>query len=215
MDQLSQLYSQYNNFATYRNEKLNAIDDENESLKIQIKKLELEKKQAQLEYDMKIHELKSQVNTTKVKARINEELNQEKADLKQKLHLEITKHFENGLSAREIANRLGLSSTTLIYQAVNGVGTTATESPVAVEWVYFDNAAIHRYAVSKDRKYIKVHGTGDKYKIVTVEDLRYVSGDQDVAMNGKRVKIALESFDGTYEGSKVERKNPYADRESA
>lgn len=216
MDKLSELYNRYSNFTVYRNEALNSVEEENSELKLEIKKLELEKKQVQLEYEMKIHELKSQMNTTRAKSQLNDELSQEKSELKKELYSEIAKHYEHGMSAREIANQLGLRSTTLIYQALGTTKADANKEPVInVDWHYYDNSAIHRYAVSDDRQYIKVHGAEDKYKIITVDGLRFVTGDQDVSANAKRIKTALEMFDGTFEGDSIDRPNPYADREAA
>lgn len=213
MDTLSELYYKYNNFSVYRNEALNSVEEENSDLKLEIKKLELEKKQVQLEYEMKIHELKSQMNTTRAKSQLNDELSQEKSELKQELYSEIAKHYEHGMSTREIANHLGLRSTTLIYQALGTAkADTNSEPSINVEWYYYDNSAIHRYAVSDNRQYIKVHGSDDKYKVITVDDFKYVTGDQDVSANAKRIKTALEMFDGTFEGDYIDRKNPYADR---
>lgn len=216
MDTLSELYYKYNNFSVYRNEALNSVEEENSELKLEIKKLELEKKQVQLEYEMKIHELKSQMNTTRAKSQLNDELSQEKSELKQELYSEIAKHYEHGMSTREIANHLGLRSTTLIYQALGTAkADTNSEPSINVEWHYYDNSAIHRYAVSDDRQYIKVHGSDDKYKIITVDGLQFVTGDQDVSANAKRIKTALEMFDGTFEGDSIDRKNPYADKDAA
>lgn len=215
MDKLSQLYFKYNNFTAYRNETLAEIDENNDDLRIQIQELELEKKQAQLEFEKKIHALKSQMNTTRAKARVNEELTQEKKDLKDELHSEISKYYENGKSPRDIANHLGLNSTTLIYQAVNSkkvVVGEPEEVTIDAEWTYFDNAAIHRIAISDDRQYVKVHGPEDSFKIVTVDGLRFVTGEKDIKLNSKRINIALQMFDGTYEGRILERKNPYADK---
>lgn len=216
MDKLYDLYSKYSNFTAYRNETLSSIDKENETLKIEIKKLELEKKQLQLEFEMKIHELKSQLSTTTGKARVNDQLNSEKVELKQELYSEIVRLYEHGVSARDIASHLGLSSTTLIYQAINSNKTTkiAGESFDDIEWNYYDNAAIHRYAVSFDRQYVKIHGNGEQFKIVTVEGLRFVAGDQEVKMRSDRVQLALDMFDGKIqEGEYIDRPNPY--REAA
>lgn len=211
-DRLSELYYKYSNFTKYRNEALNSVDEENEQLKIQIKELELEKKRIQLEYEVKIHELKSQVNTTQAKARLNDELNNEKADLKKELYAEIVRHHRNGVSARDIADHIGLSSTTLIYQAINSAkhDITPTVDETRIVWNYFDNAAIHRYAVSDDRKYIKVHGANETYKIVTSDELNHVSGEKDITINPKRIRTALDMFDGKIqEGDYIARPNPY------
>lgn len=215
MDKLSQLYFKYNNFTAYRNETLAEIDENNDDLRIQIQELELEKKQAQLEFEKKIHALKSQMNTTRAKARANEELTQEKKDLKDELHSEIAKVYEHGKSPRDIANHLGLNSTTLIYQAVNSKKVVAgeeSEVTIDAEWTYFDNAAIHRYAISDDRQYVKVHGSEDAFKIVTVDGLRFVSGEKDIKLNSKRINIALQMARGEDIGKFIERPNPYREK---
>lgn len=212
MDKLIDLYNRYSNFTHYRAERLSSIEDDNEAIKLKIQELELEKKQAQLEFDKKIHELKSQSNTTRARTKANEELSQEKRDLKDDLHNEIAKQYERGMTPRAIASGLGLSSTTLVYQAINSSSVPESQEEVPdILWHYFDNVSVHRYAVSDDRQYIKVHGTGDKFKVITVDDLRYVSGDKEIKVNTKRIITALEMFDGELEeGDYIARENPYS-----
>mgnify|MGYP001172739934 CR=1 FL=1 len=210
MDKLSSLYERYSNFTAYRNEALNSIDEENDSIRLQIQELELEKKQAQLEFDRKIHGLKSQLGTSRGKTALNEQLSQEKRELKKELHSEIARMYDHGKSPKDIASHLGLNSTTLIYQAINTQPIRKdVEADVPEDFVYFDNFSIHRYAVSSDRKYVKIHGHGDSFKIISVDDLRFISGDKDVKMSNKRIQTALEMFDGTFEGKSIERTNPY------
>lgn len=217
MSDLSELYYRYSNFTQYRNEVLNAVDEENDSIKLQVKKLELEKQQAILDFDKKINDLKSTMSTTNAKNRKNQELNQEKKDLKEQLHQEIALQYNHGMKPQEIANLLNLSSTTLIYQAIKSTNTTVKRDAVdhsnmwdELEWEYFTNPAIHRYAVSSDGKFVKVHGVDSKYKIIDAVSMNHVSGDTDVKVQKSRVVTALEMFNGTYEGKVVERENPYS-----
>lgn len=212
---LHEVYERYSNFTNYRNERLHSADEQNAETRLQIQELEIEKKQQQLEYEKRINDLKSQLVTTTEKNRLNQELNLEKAELKNTLHNMIAEQYHKGSKPTDIATHLGLGSTTLIYQAIKnrdadtGQSTSGWDS---VEWTYFDNTAIHRFAVSDCGNYVKVHGNGDSYRIIEANTLEHLAGDSQIKANSKRIKTALEMFHGTFEGEYLRAENPYTNR---
>lgn len=211
--ELREIYDKYSNFSEYRNSQLQDFDEKTQSIRMEIQELELEKKQKQLEYDVQINELKNKVRVKSKsdRANLNANLNQEKQELRETLYAEISSYLSKGWKPQDLAKHLGLASTTLVYQAIKHVPVDKTASTEAesLEWHYFDNAAIHRYAVSDDGTRVKVHGADENYKIVDAKTKQLVEGDESVKSNSKRIDVALKMFNGTYERDYIEKINPY------
>lgn len=217
--QLIELYNTYANFGDRRAEMLQEISMSKADQRTKIRQLQIEKKRKALEYDIKIQEIRdADIQEPK---EVTEILNTEKQQIRDKMFELIAAEYRSGSSAIEIANYLGLNSTTMIYQAIaqfRDVEQLKAEVAVSqakdwedIKWTYFDNAAIHRYAISSCGKFMLIHDPHtENHRIVTNDtEFTHLAGNHNIRVQPQRAAVAQEMFNGTYDGDYIESANPY------
>lgn len=216
---LKELYRAVKEFPAYREEQWEK-EQAKETPAARIKRLRLEKAAAVAKYDTAILEAKMEaseagqpVSASEVKAAFEARMKAIKGSRKASFHRAVRARFNEGATIETAMQESGCRNVNLMYALRSAGSLEDNESQNAipdVEWEYHDHVGVHRYAMSMDRQWVKVHpkevdGTP---MYLTYPDMDYWAGGNN-QFQKSRVGTLVELLDGVYAGAIKEQPNPY------
>ena len=227
MSRLQKLYEKKQNFVSNKPKYEAEIMEElggAETLVKKLGKLRSERKIELMKYDLEIAKLEAELaekdvprSKTERTKYLNLKLREKRIEINDDFLRELQLRYAQGTAVKDLVRECGASHQAQFYKWLDAdapepstVALAQATSASDIDWLYSDHKGTHKYAFDSERELLKFHGDED-FVIVRWPSKEFVSGDASLIglIEEKRVQIAKEILDGTYEGAIISKPNPY------
>jgi hypothetical protein len=199
-----------------------------QALQYQWRNFAVDRGKARREVQAEVDVLQEQINQAREQILAKEQAFDEywknrKVQIRTELDEAVKEELRSGKPAQAILRELGSQNTVWIYglaaevkeegpggAQLPGVEAVPDQVLEGVEWMHHDHTGVHRWLLSRDRRYIKRYGAdetdfADQW-FVADRDYRFVAGNKALydsttkSEMGKRVIMLERLLEGTYTG---------------
>lgn len=221
MSNLYELSQKIKNFADYKDalwEAELAAEDPVSIAHRELEELRAAYREQKLSYELNSARLKRQIQeagqpTSKTERRrdFDRRMSLELVATRAARDAEIRAQIAEGANVARLMAESGVNNPVLFYSIKRGDIYVPEQVPNC-EWEYHDHSGVHRYAMSPDRDYVKMHAVeGGQVAYYRYPGLEYVAGDRTSVgtLDAKRVANLISLLNGEYEGKLNLKNNPY------